>query len=144
MKDSLFFRRTFCFKGANWSNVVLNPRWNFRIYSQFKIPRFPVYNLAKPSQSLTQLLFIVFSIDKRGKGLQTQNCPNSSFSDNFSHCLSEKIWKIKCSILQLLVLHQIEAMQLSFSQYFAMVIHNLNNRKNQNSFWNDKKVIWYG
>ena len=34
------------------------------------------------------------NIIKGGMGGETGNCPNSSFSQNFCHWLSEKIWKI--------------------------------------------------
>ena len=54
------------------------------------------------------LLFL--NITERGKGVEAQNCPNSSFSQTFCHWLSENIKKIKCSILQLPVLHQIGGM----------------------------------
>ena len=44
-----------------------------------KIPPLLLYNVANPSNSL------------RGNGIETQNFPNSSFSHNFCHSLSEKI-----------------------------------------------------
>ena len=62
---------------------------------------------------------LVLNIVKRGKEVETQNCPNSSFSHTFCHWLSEKIWKTKCSILQLLVLHQIEGIQLPITSQFC-------------------------
>ena len=37
---------------------------------------------------------LFLNIVERGKGVETQNCPNCSFSHNFCQWLFEKIWKI--------------------------------------------------
>ena len=59
------------------------------------------------------------NIIKSGRRIETQNCANSSFFHTSCPWLSEEIRKIKCSILQLLVLHQIEGMQLSVTLRFC-------------------------
>ena len=56
---------------------------------------------------MTRVLLIISQHCSEGKGVETQNCPKSSFSHNFCHWLPEKVWKIKRAILQLLVLNQI-------------------------------------
>ena len=55
---------------------------------------------------------LFFKIIRRRKGLETQNCPSSSFSHNFCHWLSKHIKKLKSTILQLVVLNHVESMQL--------------------------------
>ena len=42
---------------------------------------------------------LFLNIVKRRKGLETRNCPNTSFSHNFCHWLFEIIWKVLSVII---------------------------------------------
>ena len=64
---------------------------------------------------------LFLNIANKRKRVEIQNCLNSSFSLNFCHWSSEKIWKTKCSILQLLVFHQMEGIQLPIDINMGMV-----------------------
>ena len=85
----------------------------------FKILPFPYTMLKTDNIAWRNFCSMFLNIVKKGKEEETQNCPNSSFSHNFCHWLSEKMWKVKCSILQLLVLHHIEGMQLFIAYQFC-------------------------
>ena len=87
-----------------------------------KFPVSPYTMLLNHNIAWRKFSSLFLNIVKREKGIETQNCPNSSSSNNFCHWLSEKIWKIKASILQFLVLHQIEGMQLSITSQFCNVL----------------------
>ena len=73
----------------------------------------PTHNIA-----WSKVFSLFLDIVKKGKKVEKQNCPDSSFSHNFRYWLSAKILKIKCSVLQLLILHQIEGMKLSITPRF--------------------------
>ena len=47
------------------------------------------HNIAWP-----KVCSLFLNISKRGKGVETRNFPNSSFSHNFCYWLSKKIWKV--------------------------------------------------
>ena len=100
-------------KQKNWS---CNQWRNIMEILKFPLSRYTMLQTHNIAWGSVYSLFL--SNVKRGKGVETQNCPNSSFSHDFCHWLSEKISKIKCSILQLLVLHQIDGMQLSITSQF--------------------------
>ena len=87
---------------------------------------------------------LFLNIIKRGEGVETENCPNSSFSHNFCHWLSKKNWKIKCSISSCSFYIKLKVCNYPLRHNFAIVSSYLNNCNIKNSFWNDEKVIWYG
>ena len=60
----------------------------------FKNPPSPCTMLRTHNMTWRKFCSLFLNIVKRGKGVETRNCPNSSFSHNFCHWLSEKIWKI--------------------------------------------------
>ena len=69
-----------------------------------KSPLSPYAMLRSRNIAWRNFCYLFLNIIKRRNGVETQNRSDSSFSHNFCLSLSRKIWKIKCSILQLLVL----------------------------------------
>ena len=89
-----------------------NQRQNIMEILCLKFPLSPYSLLRTHSIAWRNFCSLFLNIVKKVKEVETQNCSNSSFSHNLCHWLPEKNFKIKCSILQLFILHQIENMQL--------------------------------
>ena len=60
-----------------------------------KFPLSPYTMLRIDNIAWRKFCSLLLNIVKRGKGRETQNCPNSSFSYNFCHWLSEKSAKFE-------------------------------------------------
>ena len=73
------------------------------------------------------------NIVKSGKGVETKNCPNSSFSHNFYHWLSKKIWKIE---VKYFTVGCFESLWWQVINHYVTMIQVLKIFGGQTSSWN--------
>ena len=95
--------------------------WQFsKLCLKFRL--FPYTMLRTHNLAWRNFCSLLLNIVKKEKKIETNHCSNSVFSHDFCHWLSEKIRKIKCTILHFLVVHQIESLSnYPLRHNFAMV-----------------------
>ena len=86
---------------------------------RLKFPLSPYTVLQTHNIAWRKLRSLLFNIVKGGKGRETQNCPNSSFSYNFCHWLSEKSAKFEVRYFR--VAHFQTNWSHAFTHYVSMI-----------------------
>ena len=86
---------------------------------RLKFPLSPYRMLLTHNIAWRKLRSLLLNIAKRRKAWETQNCPNSSFSDNFCHWLSEK--SVKCAVQYFKVVHFDSNWRHAFTHYVTII-----------------------